>query len=63
LQSTGTPVAGDIVLHPGVQFKPVEGNPLPTDGNVGEMRPDFAVEAVAVHAKIRRCVAKAYEPR
>ena len=54
---------GDIVLHPGVQFKSVEGDALLTDGNVGEMRPDLAIEAVAVHAEIRRCVAKTYEPR
>jgi len=63
LQSTGTPVAGDIVLHPGVQFKPVEGDTLPTDGNVGETRPDLAIEAVAVHAEIGWRVAKTYEPR
>jgi len=63
LQSTGTPVARDIVLYPGIQFKPVEGDTLATDGNVGEMRPDFRVEAVAVHAKISGCVAKSHEPR
>ncbi|MCH7820963.1 MAG: hypothetical protein IIA07_03005 [Proteobacteria bacterium] len=54
---------GDIVFHPGVQFKSVEGNALLTDGNVGEKGPDLGVEAVAVHAEIGWSIAKAYEPR
>jgi len=52
-----------MVFYPGVEFKPVEGNTLLTDGNVGEIRSDFGVEAVAVHAEVRGCIAKAYEPR
>jgi len=48
----GTPVAGLIVVHPGVEFKPVKGDALATDGNGGKEGPDLGVEAVAVHAEI-----------
>ncbi len=54
---------GDIVFHPGVQFKSVEGNALLADGNVGEKGADFRIEAVAVHTEISWCIANAYEPR
>jgi hypothetical protein len=63
LQATGTPVAGLIIFYPGVQFKSVEGDALPTDRNVGEAGPDLGVEAVAVHAEIARCVPKAHQAR
>jgi hypothetical protein len=59
----GTPIAGDIVFYPGVEFKPVEGDALLTDGDSCEKGPDLAIEAVAVHAQIRRRIAKSYEPR
>ena len=43
--------------------KPDEGDALLADGDVGETRPHLEIEAVAVHAEIRRWIAKAYEPR
>jgi hypothetical protein len=49
---TGTPVAGLIFVHPGIQFKSVEGNALFPDGYFNQIRPDFAVEAVPVHANV-----------
>jgi len=60
LQSFGlrtTPVAGLIVVHPGVQFKPVEGNALPADTDFSDSRPYFGVEAIAIHAEVMRGVA------
>jgi hypothetical protein len=59
----GTPVARLILIRPGVHFKSVEGDALPADGNVGEVGLDFGVEAVAVHAEVSRCIAKAQQPR
>ncbi len=57
-----------MLLHPGVEFKPVEGEPVEGDalganGNFGDMGADFGVEAVAVHAQVARGVAEADEPR
>jgi len=60
---TGTPVAGLILVHPGVQVKAVEGDTLLADGNSGEMRSDFGVETVAVHAEVERDVAEPDESR
>jgi hypothetical protein len=52
----GTPVARDIVCHPGVEFKSVEGNSLSTDRDGGEVGAYLGVEAVAIHAEIIRRV-------
>jgi hypothetical protein len=51
---TGTPVAGLIVVYPGVEIKPVEGNSLFSDANFHQMRADFRVETVFIHAEIER---------
>lgn len=51
-----------MLLHPGVEFKPVEGNALGANGDFGDMGADFGVEAVAVHAQVARGVAEAEEP-
>jgi hypothetical protein len=59
----GTPVARDIVLHPGVQFKPVEGNALSTDRNIGEVMAYFGIESIAIHAEVERRIAQANESR
>jgi len=48
----GTPVAGFILIHPGVQIKPVEGDALLADRNFNEIGAHLPVEAVAVHANI-----------
>jgi len=54
----GTPVARHIVVHPGVEFKPVKSNALPANGNGREMRSNLSVEAVAVHAEISGRIAE-----
>ena len=33
---SGTPVAGLIVVDPGIEFKPIEANTLRADGDLGE---------------------------
>lgn len=51
-----------MLLHPGVEFKPVEGDALGANGDFGDMGADFGVEAVAVHAQVARGVAEADQP-
>jgi hypothetical protein len=59
----GTPVAGDILIEPGVEFKPIEADALPADGDFGHVRPHLGIESVAVHAEVGRRVAKAQDAR
>ena len=51
------------MIHPGVQFKSVEGNALLADADYSEMRSHLGVEAVAVHAEIVRRVAETDQAR
>jgi len=60
---SGTPVASDIVVDPSVEFKPVERHPLAADWHRRDVRPDFRVEAVAIHAEIAGRVAKSDQAR
>jgi hypothetical protein len=53
----GTPVAALIVLGGGFHFKPIERPSLLADPNLSQVRPDFVVEPVLVHAEEMRCVA------
>jgi hypothetical protein len=57
------PVAALIVVRPGIEVKPVEGDPLRADRDRGEERPDVAIEAIFIHAEIRRNVAQPDETR
>jgi hypothetical protein len=57
------PVAALIVVGPGIEVKPVKGDPLRADGNYGEVRTNVAIEAIFVHAEIRWSVAHANEAR
>jgi hypothetical protein len=57
------PVAALIVVGPGIEVKPVEGDSLCADWNRGEERTNIAIEAILVHAKIGWCVAQADETR
>jgi hypothetical protein len=59
----GTPIARHIVVHPGVQFKPIEGDALPADRNSGEIRSHLSVKTVPVHTEIAGHVPKTYEAR
>ena len=58
-----TPVAGDIVFHPGVEFKPVEGDALSTDGNACKKLPNLGIEAIAVHAEVERHITQSNTSR
>jgi hypothetical protein len=49
---TGTPVAGLILIHPGIEIKSVEGYPLFPDADLGDVRTDLGAEAVLVHPEI-----------
>jgi len=42
------------LIHPSVHFKAVEGDALPTDGNLGQGGAHLPVEAVAIHAQVSR---------
>ena len=60
---TGTPVAGLIVLHPGVELKAVEGDPLFSNRDLGQVGAYLAVETIAVHPEVEGRVAKPNKPR
>jgi hypothetical protein len=57
------PVAALIVVGPGIEVKSVKGNPVRADWNRGEKRTNVTIEAIFVHAEIRRGVAQADETR
>jgi hypothetical protein len=51
------------MVGPCVKFKAVEGDTLPADLDRRDVRPDFGIEAVAIHAEITRRIAKAEQAR
>jgi hypothetical protein len=51
------------LIHPGIQFKSVEGDALLADTDFSQIRPYLGVEAVAVHAEVARRIAKANQSR
>ncbi|MEO1596491.1 MAG: hypothetical protein AAFS02_14715 [Pseudomonadota bacterium] len=55
----GTPVARNILVDPGIEFKTVEGDALAPDRDLDEMRSNFLIEAVAVHTEVTRGVPEA----
>jgi hypothetical protein len=57
------PVAALIVVGPGIEVKPIKGDTLRTDGDRGEEGTNVAIEAILVHAEVRRSVAHANEAR
>jgi hypothetical protein len=57
------PVAALIVVGPGIEVKPVEGNPLGADWDHRKQRTNLAIEAILVHSEIRRGVAQADKTR
>jgi hypothetical protein len=52
-----------IFIRPGVEVNAIEGYSLRADRDGAEMRAYIAIEAVLVHAEIRRGVAEANEAR
>jgi hypothetical protein len=57
------PVAALIVVGPGIEVKPVKGDPLRADRDYIQERPNVAIKAIFVHAEIRRGVAQPDESR
>jgi hypothetical protein len=57
------PVAALIVVGPGIEVKPVKGDPLGADWDRGEERTNLAIEAIFVHPEVRRGVAQSNEAR
>jgi hypothetical protein len=51
------PVAALIVVGPGIEVKTVESDSLRADGDHIQERANVAIEAIFVHAEIRRGVA------
>jgi len=49
---TGTPVAGFILIHPGIEIKSIEGYPLLPHADLDDERTDLGVEAVLVHTEV-----------
>jgi hypothetical protein len=54
--ATWTPVAGFIVVHPGVQVKPIKSNAALPYGNFDDPWADFRIKAVSVHPAVGRRV-------
>jgi len=52
-----------MLVRPGVEFKPIECDTLPTDADLSEETTDLCVEAAPVHAEIEGCIAESHEPR
>jgi hypothetical protein len=57
------PVTTLIVVRPGIEVKPIKGDTLRTDRDGGEKRANVAIEAIFVHAEVRRSVAHTNEAR
>jgi len=55
------PVAPDILLRPGIQFKSVKSNSLHANANVRERRTYLPIEAVLVHSQVSRRISEAHE--
>jgi hypothetical protein len=51
------PVAALIVVGPGIEVKPIERDSLRADADRIQERTNVAIEAILVHAEIRRRVA------
>ena len=50
-----------MVVRARVQFKSIKGNPLSSDRQRGDIRPDRLIEQIAVHAQITGRMLQAYE--
>ena len=44
----------DVVVHPGIEFEPIEGDALFTDGDFGKAGSYLGVEPVAIHTEVGR---------
>lgn len=50
-----------MIIRPGVEFKPIEGDALHADRNFGQKWPNFVIEAVEVHPEVTRRVSQAIQ--
>jgi hypothetical protein len=50
------------LVHPAVQIKAIKGNTLFADRNFNEIRSDFCVKSVPVHAQIERRIPQPDKP-
>ena len=57
---TGTPVAGLILVHPGIQFKPVESDAVFANPNLGDIWAYLGIESVPIHPEIPGRVLEPY---
>jgi hypothetical protein len=57
------PVAALIVVGPGIEVKPVKGDPLCADRYCQQKRSHLAIEAILVHAEVGRGIAQSDEAR
>jgi hypothetical protein len=53
----------DVSISPLVQLKPIKRNALFPDWNCSDVRTDFRIETIAVHAKVMRRVPEPYQAR
>jgi len=49
---TGTPVAGFILIHPGIEIKSIEGHPLHPHADLDDIGTDLRVEAILIHSEV-----------
>jgi len=52
-----------MIVHPAIQFKAIESHTLAADAQLGNMRSDFGIEPVPIHAEVARRVPKPDKPR
>lgn len=52
-----------MLIRPGVEIKPVKGDPVLADRNLDQRRADFRIEAFGVHAEIARRIPHAEQTR
>ena len=55
---SGTPVAGLIVLKPGIKFKAIKGNSLCANRHFAQKGAYLGIKPVAVHTEIGGCGAE-----
>lgn len=60
--SAGPSTAGDVRLHPRIEFKPVERDAAITNGNLRKLWPHVGIKAIAIHAEVRERISMADDP-
>jgi hypothetical protein len=55
---TGTPVAGLILIDPGIEVNSIKGHALLPHADLDDVRTDLCVEAILVHPEIEGRILK-----